>query len=749
MAEVDKATLDAQLAALLVNNVSGDIEANELLAQFRDILDSYGNVQALNTDDIPQQSGTPGVFQAFNLQAAIQGLSQSYLGRDLVPTTFTSAFLTVLTDTTFGPGRKYIFNGTADQDFVMAAATATTDIGKFWIVENATADSMLTIDPAAATDTINGGADAVLLPGQVTFIRITNFVAGTPDLTEFEAYTWFRLGNSLILGRGEFQTVIFDNLVQAGVNESGTTVFPGTPLRTGVSASNNRRIFAPVTQSNIIEFVALSGARSTVGSPLTALSKGILQNYTRPIHTNRSTNPFTEPLSVNSQLFYDFTNARYDDTDVESGVIPMTEVVRSVYRLPNTAPALNNPTNVALNDASNVNSFLEQTSILGAGPVTVTLTDLRDGQPDSDAIPQGGEFCFVAPTDNGSIFIELASGTTNGFFDDQGGVVPGGSFELGDRDEARGIIVYRDGLNWRLRALNEQVIETDLLFDLPTRTHGLILNQVGTNFGNIDALRNIPVIDVISTGVDVDTDQARVLYNVQPTSNDRVVRLPNPTAASISIDAGDMASIWVKNNSAFWLGVRTYQDTVDFTELSTDIIYLQPNETRQFILFHRLVGMTSIPHTYVVGRIQYPFEFAQLTFQGAWVNVGQSIGLPGFIAAPVTGNLERLGFPFPGGSTLQELEVNANMSFTGTDAPNFSGLSVLTPSLDIDPSVGAPIAGNDATLLNLTGFEADYFQIFPQLSVGENEYIEVSGVDLTDVTVTNIFLRGKIVIKEA
>lgn len=61
MAKLDKPGMDAALAALFVNNTNGDIEADEVLARFRDILDSYANTAALQDGDFPIMGPTNGV----------------------------------------------------------------------------------------------------------------------------------------------------------------------------------------------------------------------------------------------------------------------------------------------------------------------------------------------------------------------------------------------------------------------------------------------------------------------------------------------------------------------------------------------------------------------------------------------------------------------------------------------------------------------------------------------------------------
>lgn len=62
MAVLDKASVDALLAALYVVNTTGDIEADAALARFRDLLDSYANIAGLALNTIPIKSATDGVL---------------------------------------------------------------------------------------------------------------------------------------------------------------------------------------------------------------------------------------------------------------------------------------------------------------------------------------------------------------------------------------------------------------------------------------------------------------------------------------------------------------------------------------------------------------------------------------------------------------------------------------------------------------------------------------------------------------
>ncbi len=59
----DKSSLSTSLSALLVNNTAGSIEADELLQEFVDILDSYGNTSAVSSGIVPMKTGVDGVLQ--------------------------------------------------------------------------------------------------------------------------------------------------------------------------------------------------------------------------------------------------------------------------------------------------------------------------------------------------------------------------------------------------------------------------------------------------------------------------------------------------------------------------------------------------------------------------------------------------------------------------------------------------------------------------------------------------------------
>lgn len=62
-----KGDIDTNLGNLLVVNSSGEIEADELLQQLRDILDSYGNTNGIAEGQYTRMSSTDGVLQAAGL----------------------------------------------------------------------------------------------------------------------------------------------------------------------------------------------------------------------------------------------------------------------------------------------------------------------------------------------------------------------------------------------------------------------------------------------------------------------------------------------------------------------------------------------------------------------------------------------------------------------------------------------------------------------------------------------------------
>lgn len=75
MAALTKTDIDALLAALLVINTTGDIEADEMLARLRDFLDSYANVSNLTVDTVPMMSATDGVLADSSLSESSDRVS--------------------------------------------------------------------------------------------------------------------------------------------------------------------------------------------------------------------------------------------------------------------------------------------------------------------------------------------------------------------------------------------------------------------------------------------------------------------------------------------------------------------------------------------------------------------------------------------------------------------------------------------------------------------------------------------------
>ena len=125
MAELNKTAQDAALAALFVNNTSGDIEADEVLARFRDILDSYGNMTALTQGQIPQRSATAGVWEVFDFQTGVENIANNRIGRGVTETEFQLDATTTMTDGAVGPGRKFVFTGTSIHAFNLTTASAS------------------------------------------------------------------------------------------------------------------------------------------------------------------------------------------------------------------------------------------------------------------------------------------------------------------------------------------------------------------------------------------------------------------------------------------------------------------------------------------------------------------------------------------------------------------------------------------------------------------------------------------------
>jgi hypothetical protein len=76
MAVLDKAGVDALLSALLVINTTGDIEADELLARLRDVLDSYANISGVDSNTVPIKTGD-GVLSDSSLAEATDRVTVS------------------------------------------------------------------------------------------------------------------------------------------------------------------------------------------------------------------------------------------------------------------------------------------------------------------------------------------------------------------------------------------------------------------------------------------------------------------------------------------------------------------------------------------------------------------------------------------------------------------------------------------------------------------------------------------------
>lgn len=101
-----------------------------------------------------------------------------------------------------------------------------------------------------------------------------------------------------------------------------------------------------------------------------------------------------------------------------------------------------------------------------------------------------------------------------------------------------------------------------------------------------------------------------------------------------------------------------------------------------------------------------------------------------------------------GDSAVKELRASVDFTFNGTPAADFGSIAVLTPGLDLARSGASVQATHDVTLHNFANTTAFAQHEFNPVDMTAGQYLEISGVDLTDILGTTLSLRGRMVLKE-
>ncbi len=178
MVKVSKTAFDALLAALFVNNTSGDIEADEVLAQLRNLLDSYPNIDGVAANAILMNTAVDGVATAAAITQTADRLVTT------MPVETPPEGLVLGGGQTISAGTRVVNFQAVDGDTAYASGVFWSDgtgtSQPFYIAFEATADTV--ISDVADTDLTDPQTLAFPAPGTGTFTTrytVTPVEAGT------------------------------------------------------------------------------------------------------------------------------------------------------------------------------------------------------------------------------------------------------------------------------------------------------------------------------------------------------------------------------------------------------------------------------------------------------------------------------------------------------------------------------------------------------------------------------------------
>lgn len=188
-----------------------------------------------------------------------------------------------------------------------------------------------------------------------------------------------------------------------------------------------------------------------------------------------------------------------------------------------------------------------------------------------------------------------------------------------------------------------------------------------------------------------------------------------------------------------WL--KVVNSNGNFKGMATDTLWLAPGELKKFIL----VRSGDDYFIYPVGRVAYNFEAESgLLVPNNWT-LSTIYGLPSDLIKLKEGGTNQIEFKIPG--VITGLTVDLMWNFNGTAAADFASLLVRTPSINLRKNGTASLAGHDSSVMNLAGAKVGYHQEFGPMTIAADDYLDVTGTDLTDILGTTLTLRGEYVLK--
>ena len=334
-------------------------------------------------------------------------------------------------------------------------------------------------------------------------------------------------------------------------------------------------------------------------------------------------------LSAGTALYYDFANTRW--TLTETG-IAMAEILSSGYKLPDVGSLITADLNI--DSTGELNTYLNKTARAINSPV-ITLTRIGEGHPLNDEVAEGDAFAFVVDT-LGVIDITVPAG--QGFKTDTNADVPGGTYRITGATNDEGVRVYREGDNWRLDVLNSGLLLNSLLFDADAYNARLLSSRV-------DALESLPVTTSPSTDSTLSITSANRAYHVRSSDDTKVVSFLS--ASSYGLTANTFTKVTINNVDDNWLQVETHDSGTDFGQVGHHLFFLEPRETRDFLIIHDGANQTIVP----VGEIVYEFEVSgPSSFSGSsnivpWAVQG---GVPAGVVEVPSGDTDQIEYKIPG-----------------------------------------------------------------------------------------------------
>ncbi len=315
-----------------------------------------------------------------------------------------------------------------------------------------------------------------------------------------------------------------------------------------------------------------------------------------------------------------------------------------------------------------------------------------------------GMFWYITNKGTGDCFInndDIAGSPRNEFTE----VVPSYRLTIG-----QSAIVYLSGVN-----VGETVATFDIMFiNSPTITFGAF-----------------PVTTSITTG-----EIPNVIYEVTGlTDNTRTITI----GASHNLLAGQSQRFFIHNTSnTYW--IKIIHSGGNFDDMADDEFWIKPGEIRELISSYDGTNHT----VRVIGEVSYLVKGSSALLFGAnWTISGD--GIPTDLVEVPSGNTDRFTFKVP--CTVRDLTFNMEAEYTGTPAANFGALAEATPSVELRKNTVNESVSREGSLLNLGGFKTTMHHPFADVGIAVNDYLDFAGIDVGSITIRDLSVRFKMVLK--